>query len=218
MNKQQSAATSEPVFADLMSFRLHTLAKLVDQHAEASHRAESGLGLLECRIVGVVGAHAPISFKALCELAELEKSNASRLVARMIEQGWIERQDDPADQRSFFLLPTAAGRRLRQAIHRNAQRRNERWLSVLSERQRMTLSTCLELLQTQARAMLNGGVDVDASTAALPREAEPARLAWIDRQLADQLYALLGTALDKETQEKREPTRRAKRQPSGDTP
>lgn len=199
-----------------MSFRLHTLAKLVDQHAEASHRAESGLGLLECRIVGVVGAHAPISFKALCELAELEKSNASRLVARMIEQGWIERQDDPADQRSFFLLPTVAGRRLRQAIHRNAQRRNERWLSVLSERQRATLSTCVDLLQTQARAMLNGGADVDASAgaAALPREAEPARLAWIDRQLADQLYALLGTALDKES---REPTRRAKRQASGDT-
>ena len=195
-----------------MSFRLHTLAKLVDQHAEASHRAESGLGLLECRIVGVVGAHAPISFKALCELAELEKSNASRLVARMIEQGWIERQDDPADQRSFFLLPTAAGRKLRQAIHRNAQARNVRWLSVLSVRQRETLSTCLALLQTQARAMLNDAGESPAVAAELPREAEPARLAWIDRHLADQLYALLGTALDK-------PASASRRQrKKGDTP
>lgn len=183
-----------------MSFRLHTLAKLVDQHAEASHRAESGLGLLECRIVGVVGAHAPVSFKALCELAELEKSNASRLVARMVEQGWIERQDDPSDQRSFFLLPTAAGRRLRQAIHRNAQARNERWLSVLSERQREALSTGLRLLETQARAMLaDTGSAPAPSPDEAPREADPPRLAWIDRQLADQLYGLLAAALDKPT-------------------
>ena len=188
---------TEPLFGELMSFRLHTLAKLVDQHAEASHRAESGLGLLECRIVGVVGAHGPISFKALCERAELEKSNASRLVARMTEQGWIERQDDPADQRSFYLLPTAAGRRLRQAIHRNAQARNARWLSVLSAKQREALSTCLTLLQAQARVMLEGPADAPAARAATPPEDEPPRLAWIDRQLADQLHALLGTALDK---------------------
>ena len=190
----------EPLFAELMSFRLHTLAKLVDQHAEASHRAESGLGLLECRIVGVVGAHGPISFKALCERAELEKSNASRLVARMTEQGWVERQDDPADQRSFYLLPTPAGRRLRQAIHRNAQARNARWLSVLSVKQRESLSTCLALLQAQARAMLDDAADVDdapAARTAPPAEDEPPRLAWIDRQLADQLHSLLGTALDK---------------------
>ena len=197
LNRKQSPDASEPVFAELMSFRLHVLAKLVDQQAEASHRRESGLGLLECRIVGVVGARAPISFKALCELAELEKSNASRLVARMVEQGWIERQDDPSDQRSFFLLPTAAGRKLRQSIHRNAQARNERWLSVLSAKQRESLSTCLALLQTQARAMLNGVDDSAALVADLPLEAEPARLAWIDRQLADQLYGLLGAALDK---------------------
>ena len=194
MKSQQS--DDEPSFAGLTSFRLHTLAKLVDQHAEASHRSESGLGLLECRIIGVVGAHGPLSFKSLCELAELEKSNASRLVTRMIEQGWIERQDDPNDQRSFFLLPTAAGRKLRRAIHRNAQRRNETWLSVLSAKQRESLSTCLALLQDQARVMLRG----DAGHAATPEPArvdEPSRLAWIDRRVADQLYALLGAALDK---------------------
>lgn len=197
LNMRQSAGSGEPVFAELMSFRLHVLAKLVDQQAEASHRRENGLGLLECRIVGVVGAHAPISFKALCELAELEKSNASRLVARMVEQGWIERQDDPGDQRSFILLPTAAGRKLRHSIHRNAQARNERWLSVLSAKQRESLSTCLALLQTQARAMLNGADDSTALVIDAPRAAEPARLAWIDRRLADQLYELLGAALDK---------------------
>ena len=196
MSKQRNGA--EPVFAELMSFRLHTLAKLVDQHAEASHRRESGLGLLEARIVGVVGAHGPISFKALCVMAELEKSNASRLVVRMIEQGWIERQDDPSDHRSFFLLPTAAGRRLRQSIHRNAVARNERWLSVLDERQRESLSTCLGLLQAQARSMLGEeGVAVPVEASETPDDAGPARLAWIDRQLADQLYALLAAALDK---------------------
>lgn len=197
MSKQRKPAAGEPAFGELVSFRLHMLAKLVDQHAEASHRAESGLGLLECRIVGVVGAHGPISFKALCERAELEKSNASRLVARIIERGWIERQDDPADQRSFYLLPTAAGRRLRQAIHRNAQARNARWLSVLNPKQLDTLSTCLTLLQAQARAMLDGSAVTPAGRAAIRREEEPPRLSWIDRQLAEQLHALLGTALDK---------------------
>jgi len=201
-----------------MSFRLHTLAKLVDQHAEASHRGESGLGLLECRIVGVVGANGPISFKALCELAELEKSNASRLVARMIEQGWIERQDDPADQRSFYLLPTAAGRKLRVAIHRNAQARNERWLSVLSSKQREGLSTCLTLLQAQARAMLDGaGDEALASTVAAAKEAEPSRLAWIDRRLADQLHALLGVALDKAPPATSSDPKTRKRPRPGDT-
>lgn len=184
-----------------MSFRVHTLAKTVDLHAETSHRRESGFGLLECRVIGVVGAHGPLSFKALCKLAELEKSNASRLVSRLIEQGLIERQDDPQDQRSFFLVPTAAGRKLRRAIHRNAQARNDAWLSVLNEQQKQQLSTCIDLLQTKARTMLLS----DASPSLSAREEpptpdlfdEPARLAWIDRQLADQLYVLLGAALDK---------------------
>jgi DNA-binding MarR family transcriptional regulator len=196
--KPQQTETREPSFAGLMSFRIHTLAKTVDQHAEASHRRESGLGLLECRIVGVVGAHGPLSFKALCELAELEKSNASRLVARLIELGFVERQEDPSDQRSFFVVPTAAGRKLRRAIHRNAQARNDAWLSVLSAAQKDQLSTCLRLLQTQARAMLQGGASAAAAARAEAEGPnEPARLAWIDRQVADQLYALLGTALDK---------------------
>ena len=195
MSQQRKAA--EPTFAELVSFRLHTLAKSVDQHAEASHRRESGLGLLEARIVGVVGAHGPISFKALCVMAELEKSNGSRLVARMIEQGWVERQDDPADQRSFFLLPTAEGRRLRRAIHRSAQARNERWLSVLNPVQRASFSTCLGLLQVQARAMQGEVATASDEPPADAPEDAPSRLAWIDRQVADQLYALLGTALAK---------------------
>jgi DNA-binding MarR family transcriptional regulator len=181
-----------------MSFRLHTLAKTVDQHAEASHRRENGLGLLECRVIGVVGAHGPLSFKALCERAELEKSNASRLVARLIEQGFIERQEDPNDQRSFFIVPTAAGRRLRREIHRNAQARNEAWLSVLSAPQREQFSACLALLQAQARAMLQGASPAPQVSSAAPEPTEdPARLAWIDRRVADRLYTLLGAALDK---------------------
>lgn len=195
MTKQRTVP--EPIFAELMSFRLHALAKLVDQHAEANHRRESGLSLLEARIVGVVGAHGPISFRALCVMAELEKSNASRLVARMTEQGWIERRDDLRDQRSFFLLPTPAGRKLRQAIHRQAQARNERWLSVLSDDQRDTFSTCLALLQAQAKLMSRDEAPPEAEPQATTEPPDRGRLAWIDRQLADQLYALLGSALGK---------------------
>lgn len=199
--RSPTPASAEPVFSELISFRLHTLAKLVDQHAEATHRSETGLGLLESRVIGVVGAHGPLSFKSLCELAELEKSNASRLVARLIEQGWIERQDDPSDARSFIVVPTAAGRRLRQSVFRSAAARNERWLSVLSDAQRRTLADCLDLLTARAREML---VETDdrASTARAAPSTQPGpdeepRLAWIDRQLADQLYTMLATALQK---------------------
>jgi DNA-binding MarR family transcriptional regulator len=199
LKPQRSSDLLEPSFVGLMSFRLHTLAKTVDQHAEASHRQESGLGLQECRVIGVVGAYGSISFKVLCELAELEKSNGSRMVSRLIEQGFIERHEDPSDQRSFFVAPTPAGRKLRREIHRSAQERNDAWLSVLSTEQRAQFSTCLQLLQDQARSMSGSTSDPKAPKPTKePFGAdEPARLAWIDRGVAARLYDLLATALDK---------------------
>lgn len=197
--------------SELMSFRVHLLARLTDQHAESSYLREVGLKLLECRIVGVVGRHAPIGFKALCERAELEKSNASRMVASLIERGWLARHGDPVDQRSFLLSLTKAGRDLRDTIHRLAVARNGQWLSVLDGAQREVFATCLARLTSQARRMLDGeigdaapggvpdGVSVETDRVTGTATADPPRMAWIDQRLAEQLYSLLGAALDKKS-------------------
>lgn len=186
-------------FSELASLRLHLLARLIDHHADTLYLDAVGLRWIECRVIGVVGRHAPIGFKALCERLEMDKSHASRMVARLIEGAWLARHDDPLDQRSFLLSLTESGQRLRQTIYRLGVARNEQWLSVLDDAEREVFAACLDRLTAQARRMLDGEAgelplaqpaaeDSDAGTGA-------ARMTWIDRRLAEQLHGLLGAAL-----------------------
>ena len=83
----------------------------------------------------------------------MEKTYASRLVAKLAGLGLLEKSSDPRDQRSFAIALTRAGRRTYDRIFRIAFERNESWLAVLSPDQRDSFFECLDILDRASRRL-----------------------------------------------------------------
>lgn len=104
--------------------------------------------------MAVVGASSPVSFKMTCIETDLEKSKVSRVVAQLLDKGLLKKQDDPADQRSFYLTLTAAGKKLYWAMYADAVARNEQWMAVLPKRQREQFLASLDRLIQHSQKLL----------------------------------------------------------------
>jgi DNA-binding MarR family transcriptional regulator len=141
-------------FQRLASFRLHKLASLSDRYVELRYSRNFGLRVPEVGIMAVVGASSPVSFRMTCIETDLEKSKVSRVVAQLINKGLLKKQDDPADQRSFYLSLTFAGRKLYWAMYADAVARNEEWMAVLPKKQRTQFLASLNRLIQHSQRLL----------------------------------------------------------------
>ena len=106
--------------------------------------------------MAVVGASSPVSFKMTCVETDLEKSKVSRVVAQLLKKGLLQKQDDPADQRSFHLSLTASGRKLYWAMYADAVARNEQWMAALPKKQRVQFLASLDRLMQHSQRLLEG--------------------------------------------------------------
>jgi DNA-binding MarR family transcriptional regulator len=95
----------------------------------------------------------------LSELAEIESVNAtmlSRITAQLSEAGLIVRKADPEDRRSATVAATAAGRRLRERIHRERARALGEHVEALGEEEREALWAALPVLEELAERLPSG--------------------------------------------------------------
>jgi DNA-binding MarR family transcriptional regulator len=95
----------------------------------------------------------------LSELAEAESLNPtmlSRVTAQLSDAGLIRRSPDPEDRRSAFLEATAAGRRLRQRIHRERTQALSTHVEQLDDAQRDALWRALPVLEELAERLPGG--------------------------------------------------------------
>src|SRR5262249_28532111 len=129
---QRERSLNSRNFHQLASLRVELLARQSRRHADADYRRTIGLGVLQCRVIGMVGSQGPLSLRELCAGADIEKTYASRLVAKLAAQGLLKKSRE-TDQRSFVIDLTKAGQRRYERIYRIAQARNERWLAALSQ-------------------------------------------------------------------------------------
>jgi DNA-binding MarR family transcriptional regulator len=141
-------------FQRLASYRLHKLASISDRFIELRYRRKFGLRTPEVGIMAVVGASSPVSFKMTCVETDLEKSKVSRVVAQLINNGLLKKREDPADQRSFHLTLTSAGKKLYWAMYADAVARNEQWIAVLPKKQRAQFLATLERLMQHSQRLL----------------------------------------------------------------
>lgn len=139
-----------PLFASL---RLETLARQSRRYADLDYRRKIGFGVLQCRMVAVVGSKGPIKFSELCRRVDIEKSRASRLVADLVTRGLMRKQADPSDQRSILLKLSRAGRRTYDQIYQIGAERNARWLMALTPDQRRVFLVCLDRLELETRKL-----------------------------------------------------------------
>jgi DNA-binding MarR family transcriptional regulator len=68
-------------------------------------------------VIRVLSDHGPLSLSGIGELLVCETGTPSRLIARMVEAGFLERRIDPADRRGIVLslsrLGQSAAKKLR---------------------------------------------------------------------------------------------------------
>jgi DNA-binding MarR family transcriptional regulator len=141
-------------FHQLASTRLDTLARQSRRYADADYRRKLGLGVLQCRIIGVVGSQNALAFRELCVVTDIEKGYASRLVTSLVDQGILRRTNASSDPRSFLVALTAAGRRLYNRIYHIAVQRNDTWLAALSLEQRQTFFECIDVLARESKKLV----------------------------------------------------------------
>ena len=183
-------------FYGLASFRLHMLSNVSERLIETRYRRKFGLRMVEVGIIAEVGASGPLSFKNTYIKTDLDKSNASRLAARLLENGLLKKRVDPGDQRSFFLTLTPAGENLYGELYADALARNQQWMGALTKKQRVVFLSCLDLLTRHTRELLQEELNAAGTAEMLEdRAQEITHFKPSQRILVD--AALVRTALAK---------------------
>lgn len=141
-------------FKELVSFRLNMLASHWSRLAAETLQRDFDLDPREWRILGMLGAYAPMSLQGLAREVNIDKSLASRAVSLMIDRGLLQRDSDESDGRGVQLSLTPQGKKLYRRVFPKAVQRNEELLSVLNAEERAVFDRALNLLTDHARQTL----------------------------------------------------------------
>ncbi|MFN6545645.1 MarR family winged helix-turn-helix transcriptional regulator [Mycolicibacterium nivoides] len=83
---------------------------------------------------------------ALADAIGADKTRIIRTLDDLQQQGFIEREADPDDRRARLLAITDAGRAVKDAVQRDIQRGEERWLGELTADDRKVFLRVLQQL------------------------------------------------------------------------
>jgi DNA-binding MarR family transcriptional regulator len=104
------------------------------------------LSLSQMSALSTLRRHGPMRIGDLARREQISKSSATRLVARLESTGYLDRQTDPSDGRSFFLTITEEGHTYLSAARERANDYLLRQVEVLSDEDRATLLSALPVL------------------------------------------------------------------------
>ncbi|MGI9019516.1 MAG: MarR family transcriptional regulator [Solirubrobacterales bacterium] len=106
--------------------------------------------------LATVEARGPLTPSALASVEHVKRPTATRIVARLEEQGLVERTADPGDRRSFLVEITADGRALLRRLRKRKNAYLARRLRELEAEDVATLERAAgvleHLLETEPRA------------------------------------------------------------------
>lgn len=201
--KKAERAAKPPTFRNLMTFRLHRVARISERISEQYYRKHMDLSLPECRVIGITAGYDCVSFKRVAEAANLEKSYASRVVSSLVERGIMEKLANPSDSRSVLLRLTQHGRGVHEQTYALALQLNARLQAPFRRAQVEAFVDFLGTLEQQlgrVDALGEGTGDWPSSMTVTPREgesyvAQDSTPVPLDREFARQLHDLLGDYL-----------------------
>ena len=99
---------------------------------------------------------------ALAAAIRADKTRVIPVLDELQDRGLIERRPDPADRRAHLLSVTPSGKRLRESVQRDIQRREERLLSRLAPGDRAAFLRALHTLAGLPPAQIRQGEDLAA--------------------------------------------------------
>jgi DNA-binding MarR family transcriptional regulator len=115
--------------------------------------AGSGLTPSQISVLFTIVRLGPLGLSELAAIEGLNPTMLSRITAQLCDSGLIRREADPIDLRSANVLATAAGRRIRERIHRERTRALTAHIEQLDEHQRQALWDALPVLEELAEKL-----------------------------------------------------------------
>jgi DNA-binding MarR family transcriptional regulator len=112
-------------------------------------RQEAGTDLTPSQFSALnsVDCHGPLTPSELAERERIQRPSATRVVARLIDEGLVERTADPADARSALLSVSAKGTTLIAASRRRRNAYLAKRLRGLDEPDLDTLERAADVLE-----------------------------------------------------------------------
>jgi len=152
------AITKAPAAHDLDPAQAESTARLRAVIGKLSRRlrptvAGSELTPSQISVLFTVVRLGPIGLSELAEIESLNPTMLSRVTAQLCDSGLMVRSPDPDDRRSAFAQATAAGRRMRERIHRERTQALSAHVENLDEAQREALWSALPVLEQLAERL-----------------------------------------------------------------
>jgi DNA-binding MarR family transcriptional regulator len=109
-------------------------------------RQEAGTQLspTQTAALATIERHGPLT---LAELERVQRPTATRIVARLSDDGLVERATDPADGRSFTVAATPKGRALLEKLRTRKNAYLARRIRQLDDPDLATLERAAEILE-----------------------------------------------------------------------
>lgn len=139
---------------DLLSYRIHRVANALSRGATLRYRRDFRVSLMEWRILALLGGFAPLTLKELAKESGLDKSQASRAVADLVQRGLILREIRRDDAREVALRLSAEGRRVYEGLIGAARERDAAFLACLAPEERRLMDSALQKLEAEARRQI----------------------------------------------------------------
>src|SRR5882757_4977974 len=112
--------------------------------------------LRDVLVLSMLEDAGPLSQQRLAELSGVNRTIVVKLIDSLEDRGLVARDRNPADRRSYALVPTAAGRAALAALQPAIDRGEERLTAELSAGERRRLNELLGTLLTEAGSYLVG--------------------------------------------------------------
>ena len=100
-------------------------------------------GHAQMRILAILGQKESMSQRELMELLAVRSASLSELLAKLEHNGFIVREKDEQDKRSFMLRLTEEGRVVASNLHQQLQEREDAFFVCLSNEEREQLAALL---------------------------------------------------------------------------
>jgi DNA-binding MarR family transcriptional regulator len=116
-------------------------------------QAGSGLTPSQISVLFTIVRFGPLRLSEVAEIERLNPTMLSRIAAQLTESGLIRRTADPGDRRAALVQASAAGKRMRERIHRERTLALDAHVQELDEAQRAALWQALPVLEELAERL-----------------------------------------------------------------
>ncbi len=130
--------------------------------ARALDRQSRGHALTrtQASVLGTAARLGPIRISELAEIEGINPTMLSRIVAKLEDEGLLQRHADPDDRRAALVEPTAEGRALQERLRDERTRLLAEHLAALPQEHAAELLAALPSIEALAAALVSAKASV----------------------------------------------------------